>query len=141
MRDHSIDKTMIPNLGKHGAKQFICGKPIRFGFKLWCLGSTNGYLFHVEPHGGADTELSYTGLGQSANVGMGLVEKGGLLCGFSVNFDKLFTFFPLLDELSKLGIRGLFALRQNRLEKAAASSKQAMEKTEKGPMTAVLTIV
>ncbi|GFN78996.1 PiggyBac transposable element-derived protein 3 [Plakobranchus ocellatus] len=25
---------MAPNYGRHGAKQFICGKPIRYGFKL-----------------------------------------------------------------------------------------------------------
>ena len=40
--DQSIDKTMILFFGKHGTKQFIRGKPIRFGFKLWCLASTDG---------------------------------------------------------------------------------------------------
>ena len=29
----SIDESMIPYYGKHYAKQFIRGKPIRFGFK------------------------------------------------------------------------------------------------------------
>jgi len=28
---HSIDKSMIPYFGRHGCKQFIRGKPIRFG--------------------------------------------------------------------------------------------------------------
>ena len=32
-----VDESMIPYYGKHSAKQFIRGKPIRFGFKLWCL--------------------------------------------------------------------------------------------------------
>ena len=90
---------MVPYFGKHGTKQFIRGKPIRFGFKLWCLASTDGYLFHAEPYCGADTKLSDTGLGQGADVVLGLIEKCGLSSGSSVTFDNFFTSFPLLDEL------------------------------------------
>ena len=80
--DHGIDETMIPYLGKHGTKQFICGKPIRFGFKLWCLTSTDGYLIHAEPYCEADTKLSDIGLGQGADEVLNLAGKGGLLNGF-----------------------------------------------------------
>ena len=73
--DHSIDETIISYFEKHGTKQFIRGKPIWFGFKLWCLASTDGYLFHAEPCCGADTTLSDTGLGQGADVVLGLIEK------------------------------------------------------------------
>ena len=83
---------------------------------MWCLASTDGYLFHAEPYCGADTKLSNTGLGQSADIVLDLVEKGGLSSDFSVTFDKLFTSFPLLDELSIRDIRGLTIVRQNRLE-------------------------
>ena len=31
----SIDESMIPYFGRHEAKQFIRGKPIQFGFKVW----------------------------------------------------------------------------------------------------------
>ncbi|XP_050299101.1 piggyBac transposable element-derived protein 2-like [Anthonomus grandis grandis] len=40
----SIDENMIPYYGKRYAKQFIRGKPIRFGFKNWALCTSNGYL-------------------------------------------------------------------------------------------------
>ena len=96
--DHSIDETMIPYFAKHGTKQFICGKPIRFVFKLWCFASIDGYLFHAEPYCGDDSKLANTGLGQCADVVLDLVEKDGLSSGFSVTFDNLFTSFPLLDE-------------------------------------------
>ena len=59
-------------------------------------------LFHAESHCGADTKLSDTGLGQGADVELGLTEKCGLSNGSSVTFDKLFTSFPLLDELKKM---------------------------------------
>ena len=45
------------------AKQFIRGKPISFGFKLWSITSFEGYLFHAEPYCGLDTDFSDTGLG------------------------------------------------------------------------------
>ena len=112
---------MIPCFEKHGIKQFICGKPICFGFKLWCLVSSDGYLFHAEPYGGADTKLSNTGLGQGADVVLGFIEKGELSSGFSISFDNRFTSFLLLYELSKRGIGGQVTIRQNCLKKAAVS--------------------
>ena len=115
---------MIPYFGKHETKQFICGKPIRFGFKLRCLVSTDGYLFHAEPRCGADTKLSNTGFGQGADVVLGLAEKSGLSRGFPVTSDKLLTSFSLLDELSKRGISGLVTIRQNCLENATVSLKK-----------------
>ena len=32
-----VDQAMITYHGKHSAKQYIKGKPIMFGYKLWCL--------------------------------------------------------------------------------------------------------
>ena len=55
---------------------------------------------------------------------LGLVEKSGLSSGFAVTFDKLFTSFSLLDELSTRGIRSLVTIRKNRLENAAVQSRQ-----------------
>ena len=46
----SVDESIIPYYGRHGAKQFIKGKPIRFGFKLWVLAKPKGYIIHAEPH-------------------------------------------------------------------------------------------
>ncbi|KAF2879462.1 hypothetical protein ILUMI_26709 [Ignelater luminosus] len=38
----SIDESMIPYFGRNGCKQFICGKPIRFGYKAWVLAQPSG---------------------------------------------------------------------------------------------------
>lgn len=48
----SIDEQMVPYFGRHSAKMFIKGKPVRFGFKIWCLCSSNGYLYQFQPYGG-----------------------------------------------------------------------------------------
>ena len=39
----SIDESMMPYYGSHSCKMFIKGKPIRFGYKLWCLCESDGY--------------------------------------------------------------------------------------------------
>ncbi|KAF2902195.1 hypothetical protein ILUMI_03989 [Ignelater luminosus] len=31
---HNLDESMVPYYGRHGAKQFIRGKPIRWGYKF-----------------------------------------------------------------------------------------------------------
>jgi hypothetical protein len=38
----SIDEIMIPYYSHHSTKQFIYGKPIRFGFKVWALCASDG---------------------------------------------------------------------------------------------------
>lgn len=64
----SVDEIMVPYYGKPGDKQFIRGKPIRFGFKLWAICTADGSLLHVEPYCGAHTRISDRGLGQGPNV-------------------------------------------------------------------------
>ena len=43
--DISMDKTMIKYYEKHGSKQFIRGKPIKFGFKMFSFAAPDGYLY------------------------------------------------------------------------------------------------
>ncbi len=55
--DLDLDETMIEYFGRHGCKQTIRNKPVRFGFKAWCL---NGYLLQLDIYQGAtgtDQEL------------------------------------------------------------------------------------
>ena len=42
-KDLAIDEQMVPYFGRHSAKMFIRGKPIRFGYKNWVLASSDGY--------------------------------------------------------------------------------------------------
>ena len=39
-KDLAIDEQMVPYFGRHSAKMFIRGKPIRFGYKKWVLATT-----------------------------------------------------------------------------------------------------
>ena len=44
--------SMIPCFGKHSTKQYIKGKLIKLGYKVWCLNTNNGYLIHCNRYSG-----------------------------------------------------------------------------------------
>ncbi|KAG8233304.1 hypothetical protein J437_LFUL012918 [Ladona fulva] len=114
-RDCSVDESIIPYYGRHGAKQFIRGKPIRFGFKLWCLAESNGYLIQAEPYAGSCTRLQKTTLGLGGDTVVGLLEKGKIKKGARLFFDNFFTSERLLECLREKGVGGSGTLRENRI--------------------------
>jgi len=46
------DESMVAYYGRHSCKQFIRGKPIRFGYKVWCVNTFTGYLINFEVYQG-----------------------------------------------------------------------------------------
>lgn len=92
---------MIPYYVRHRYKQFIKGKPIRYGYKVWSLASPGGYLYHIEPYAGVHTLLPETGLGQGSSLVMGLAEQAGVPGGCNFTHDNLFTTLSLIDEMTK----------------------------------------
>ena len=69
-----VNKSMIPYFGRHGAKQFLRGKPIRFGYKVWSLSDRLGYLIQSEPYQGASGTYDKE-LGVGASVVLDLVSR------------------------------------------------------------------
>ena len=128
----SIDEIMVPYYGRHGTKQYIRGKPIRYGYKLWALASSKGYVYNVEPYCGASTLLPNSGKGMGRDVVVGLAEKASVQQGHYLFFDNLFTSLNLLDELTEKGIGGCGTIRDNRMEGAPFTNKKSFEKTKRG---------
>ena len=52
-----MDEQMVPYFGRHSCKMYIKGKPVRFGFKVWCLCPSLGYLFNSIPYVGKDEAI------------------------------------------------------------------------------------
>jgi len=127
-KDYAVDEIMVPYFGRHGTKQFIQGKPVRYGFKIWAICTADGRAVWVEPYCGKDTLIEDQGAGQGPNVVLDLVGKAGLMEGSHVYFDNLFTSFPLLEQLSELRIGGTGTVRQNRLNRVPIKGKKELEK-------------
>jgi hypothetical protein len=77
----SIDEQMVPHFGRHSCKMYIKGKPVKFGFKLWCLCSSEGYPYQLIPYANANKEKSYVGMG-----GQVVLELLSLLKNINFNF-------------------------------------------------------
>ena len=133
----SIDESMVPYFGRHGAKQYIHGKPIKFGYKLWVMASPLGYCIQFRPYAGKDTILQeYTdiGLGLGASVVAHLAESLPEVTNsnYHVVMDNFFTSPKLLRYLKSKGIAATGTVRVNRMENAPLKDMKLMQKEKRG---------
>lgn len=132
----SYDESMIAYYGKHGCKQFIKGKPIRFGYKVWSLCTPSGYLVNFEVYQGANprsTNAYDERFGKcAAPLVMMIDDFSDDLKGlpFSFFFDNLFTGFPLLAYLKARGYNATGTMRDNRIPKGVPIKKKQDLKDE-----------
>lgn len=126
----SIDEQMVPYFGKHSAKMFIKGKPVRFGFKLWCLASADGYLFHFIPYSGKSDKERVFGLGGEVITSLlGQLENPN---NHKVYFDNFFTSYTLMVHLQKQGFFATGTVRANRIQKCPVEPNKSIAKKTRG---------
>ena len=131
----SIDDSMVPYFGRHGAKQYIYGKPIKFGYKLWA--TPLGYYIQFRPYAGKDTIFQeYTdidlGLGEYvvAHLAENLPEVEN--SNYYVMMDNFFTSPKLLRYLKSKGIAATGTAHVNWMEKAPLKDMKSMQKEKRG---------
>ncbi|CAG5016652.1 unnamed protein product [Parnassius apollo] len=135
--NHSVDEAMVPYFGHHGCKQFIRGKPIRYGYKLWVGATSGGYIAWFEPYQGASTftNAQYSQLGLGASVVLSYADQLATL-GYGKNYhlfiDKFFTGLPLVHELTERGFRVTGTIRENRSGKCPLLSNKEAKTKERG---------
>ncbi|KAI4467745.1 transposase is4 [Holotrichia oblita] len=102
LQEHlSIDEIMVPYYGKHYAKQYIRGKPIRFGFKNWALCTNEGYMVGFDIYIGKNSSLEKH-FGVGGDIVLALLQQTEVPKnqGYRIYFDNYFTSLPLLAHLS-----------------------------------------
>jgi len=95
----SIDEQMVPYFGRHSCKKYMKGKPKRFGFKVWCLCSSQGYLFNSIPYVGKD-EAKDKEMGLGAGVVLQLLNVVENPQEHEIYFYNFFTCHKLMILLS-----------------------------------------
>lgn len=126
----SIDESMWPYHGRHGCKMFIKGNPIRFGYKLWSLCSSNGYVFKFIPYTGKNDAFDPSlGLGESVVFELlSIVDHHPVQ--HKVYFDNFFTSHKLMVKLRLKKIFATGTVRENRTSKCPMSSD--FKKSDRG---------
>lgn len=129
----SVDEMMAKSYARTALKQFIRGKPIRFGLKFWGLCTVDGYVLNLDLYCGKNSEimnhLAKCALG--SRVVMNLFEPfletiaPGKISQIHLYFDNYFTNLDLLVHLKRLGIRCTGTIRENRVKEKNVINKKA----------------
>ena len=129
----SIDEQMIPYRGRHSAKMYIKGKPIRFGYEAWTLASSNGYVYFFDLYTGKSdnekTSESTLGLGGKVIVDLLNNVDGNY---HAVYFDNFFTSYDLLSNLKKDEYFACGTMRENCTGNCPLQEKKLVEKKARG---------
>lgn len=126
----SIDEQMVPYFGRHSCKMYIKGKPVRFGFKLWCICSSEGYLYRFIPYGGAAEQKSEFGLGTKVVLDLlSIVENRR---NHNIFFDNFFSSYKLFSILKEEGFFATGTIRENRTSNCPLQPVKSMMKKNRG---------
>ncbi|XP_045135445.1 piggyBac transposable element-derived protein 3-like [Portunus trituberculatus] len=131
----SVDESMVPYYGRHSAKMFIRGKPIRFGYKIWALCGNDGYPYRLKLYKGKENDQTKLPLGiRVVNDMMSTIQSSSTVTKHEVYFDNFFTSHFLLKSLAEKNIKATGTIRENRTAGAAKlmKSNAAMKKDERG---------
>ena len=115
----SIGQSMVPYYGRHGCKQYIQNKPVKFGYKLWVAAVPLGYAIQLYPYAGKDDNYNKD-IGLGGSVVMTLMSKLPTVPNLSyhVVMDNFFTSPSLLRLLKENGMAATGTVRANRTENA-----------------------
>jgi len=129
----SIDEMMVKSYARTSLKQFIRGKPIRFGIKFWGLCTADGYLLNLDLYCGKNSSIGVN-LGKCAlgtRVVMNLLKPffektaAGRVPKFHLYFDNYFTNLDLMVHLHKLRLKCTGTIRENRVTEKNIISKKS----------------
>ena len=130
---YCFDKTMCECFD---SDQFLNGKSVRIGYKIWCGATTEGYLVWFEPHqeeatlmAGKDPDLGFGG-NLVMNFADVLLARGQY--PYHLCFDGFFTSVTLVSALKKKGVRATGTIRESRTEKCPLMSAEHMKTMKKG---------
>jgi DNA excision repair protein ERCC-6 len=102
MKHFSIDESVVSYFGRHGCKQYIRGKPIRFRSRFWCGATHLGYVCWFQPYQCKNPNTKYAEYGVGASIVLQFSEAlaEAHLGQYHYVFDNFFNGIALLDKLS-----------------------------------------
>lgn len=130
----SIDEMMVRYYGRHSAKMFMRGKPIKFGYKLWCMCSSSGYLYSFQPYCGKEKDNSTEDLlGTRVIKTLTSAIPSSEYEDHELFFDNFFSSHKLMCILKDMKLKATGTVRETRIGKCPlATSKQIQKEYERG---------
>lgn len=112
-----IDESMILFKGRSSLKQYNPMKPIKRGYKLWCLSDDQGYVFKTKVYTGKDKSPSNNE--HDKTIGLGgkvvmLMLNDLQKSNHKITFDNFFSSIPLMELLQTKRLLACATIRSNR---------------------------
>lgn len=138
----SADESMIPFKGRSSLKQYMPMKPVKRGYKVWCLAdATTGFVYTFQVYTGrSDDKTGYT-LGE--RVVLDLCQKAQLDPWSVVVFDNFFTTLRLMETLYESRLFAVGTVRTSRkglpsmMKKKSKLARGEFELQSKGCVAAI----
>lgn len=137
----SVDEGMIPYFGRHGCKQHIHGKPIRFGFKAWIIATKLGYCLQTELYQGKKDKKENTDLLLGESVVVDLISKVKNVYPdslFSIFCDNFFTSPHLLMLLQSKNVKVTGTVRKDRTGHCPLKGIDVIRKEPRGTFDSLI---
>ena len=124
---------MVPYFVRHGCKQYMRNKPVKFGYKVWVAATPLGYAIQFYSYAGKDENYD-SNLGLGGSVVATLAEKlpSQVDSNYQIIMDIFFTSPNLHHTLKAKGIAATGTIRINRVETAPLRPINEMERLERG---------
>ena len=122
---------MVPYYGRHSCKMFIREKPIRFGYKLWCLCGQDGYPYYLSIYTAKDNSESGPLGSRVAMQKVGIIEQFSQPERQTLFFDDFFTSYDFLSTLSDINMKSIGTIREKRTSGAGIQLHEVSERDEK----------
>lgn len=128
---HSVDEQMIPFKGRSNLKQYVKGKPHKWGFKVFMRAGESGMMYDFEIYTGKGTCEDF-GLGFSGDIVMALTSELPEGKNFKLYFDNWFSSLQLAIALKERGIFCVGTIRSDRMGGCSLSSEAQLKLSGRG---------
>lgn len=122
-----------------GKYNYIKGKSLRFGYKVWCLNEPEGYLINFEVYQGRNPRINPgfdKPFGKCVSPLLQMIHEFPdhiKELSFSFYFDNLFTGVPVLEYLKSIGHYATGTIREMRIpHNCPLPTNKAVNKMERG---------
>ena len=105
------------------------GKPIKFGYKFWCLCSEDKYLYNFAPYLGKENEPNNEPIGIRVIKNLTSIIPKEEATNHEICFDNFYTSIEVLKHLGDNSLKATGTIRENRTKKCPLISSKVMKKT------------
>lgn len=130
-REACVDESIILFKGRSSMKQYNPMKPIKRGYKIWCLGDMSGFIQTFQVYQGKQVETSelQSEFGLGGRVVLDL-SSSILGKGYTLFFDNYFSSVPLMAKLKMEKTCACATIRSNRRQLPELRSDKSLTRGE-----------